>query len=525
MSRRRLINSDTSLSIEDLYLEGVRVNLDDFKQTILLDDRPIVIPGNNQFVLLPSEMGLQPPSYFASVPYTGLSIYEEYVSSDFLVTGWSAYLGVSGSGPAHFASGTSGAAILSPLSGSVYLRSTTNPNSRITIASFSINSGLYASSGSFAEKTISGGCILGWDIYSGLSGAEDFSLVLNGRYQDLYEGNISQGVVMSSGDASISFFSEYGGTGNTLLEYYTANEFIATRWGVYVSSTGTGPSNLSYNSPLSGRLYYREPKSTGTVTIAEFTLDSGQYYSNYTLPAEKYIPFRHMVGVDIYRSLSNIRNLNIVLGGKSISSANYYKSLITQAQFESFSGFITGLVESGTAGVSSLNTLYGPVSIAGSGGISVVNVGSIIYIGYTGASGSASAGITGDYVKTLNGLTGIISINASGGLKSISVGNAFYFDIESGVLDSIYAKKSETGNFATYTQLTDASGYLAGLIGGGGTAVSVTGGPNMPSAIFSGLGGTSVAQSGSYILISGGSSAALPDDYTTIRNLAILSYL
>jgi hypothetical protein len=369
MINKRVKQSDSYLNVGGLFISGAALTTDEFKQTLLLDGKPLVIPASNQYVLLPSEIGLQPPNFFLSIPYTGLSLYEEYLNTDYIVTGWEVYLGESGSGPAHLTSGASGQPIWSPLTGQLYVRSPLNPSIRSPIANFYINSGEFASSGEIFEDTLTGNQIIGIDIYSGLSGAEDFSVILRGRYNDLYEGNISEGVVMSSGDSSISFYSEYGATGNTLLEYYLANEFYANRWAVYVSNTGSGP--FANNLPLTGRFYYRDPKGKESFTISNFGLNSGQIALWDTFTEDVYIPFRKMVGIDISGTLNDIKNVNIVLGGRSVVAANFYKDLITRAQFEIFSGYATGLIAAAASGVSMINGAYEAITLTGASGVRV----------------------------------------------------------------------------------------------------------------------------------------------------------
>lgn len=373
MINKRVKQSDSYLNVGGLFISGTSLTTDDFKQTLLLDGKPLVIPASNQYVLLPSEIGLQPPNFFLSVPYTGLSLYEEYLNTDFIVTGWEVYLGESGLGPAHLTSGASGQPIWSPLTGQLYVRSPLNPSNRSSIANFYINSGQFANSGQIFQDTLTGNQIIGLDIYSGLSGAEDLSIILKGRYNDLYEENISDGVVMSSGDSSISFYSEYGATGNTLLEYYSANEFYVNRWAVYVSNSGTGP--FANGLPLTGRFYYRDPKGKQTVTISNFGLNSGLLASWSTTSQDIYIPFRKMIGIDISGTLNDIKNVNIVLGGRSVVAANFYKDLITRSQFEIFSGYATGLIAAASSGVSMINGAYEEIILTGASGIRVEGAG------------------------------------------------------------------------------------------------------------------------------------------------------
>lgn len=392
----RIGKSDATLSVAQLFLSGVNIRLDDWAETLLLDERPIVVPGSNQFVLLPSEIGLQPPNFFSSYPYTGIGLYEEYNASNYLATGWSCSLRIPGSGPTHKDGDNN--FIFSPLTGEIYIRSLYDPFDKKTIAPFYIDSGAYYSSGIIPETRISGDYILGWSIYSGLAKAEDLSVSLRGRYHDLYEGNISQGIIMSSGDAAISFFLEFGAiTGQGILEYYSSNQFVATRWGVYSMTTGFGTLGIdpfTPVSPLSGRFYYRDPKDDIKYTITPFSLNTGRYANWLRLDNPFYIPFRKIVGIDIYNGINDLKNLNIVLGGRSVSSANYFKNVMTQSMLENYSGnfqtgifnqfasglrnefnaisgLVTGFVSTANTGVARINDSYGLVYIDGISGIEI----------------------------------------------------------------------------------------------------------------------------------------------------------
>ena len=405
----RIKVSNSNLNIASLYMSGSHVTLDDWKETLLIDGRPLAIPGANPFVVLPSEIGLQPPSYFASFPYTGLSLYEEYTATSYIVTGWSVSLGKSGIGPGHVNPLNPAQLLYGPLTGDFYVRSLTDPNDKIAITPFWIDSGQLFNSGIIPETTISGDTIIGWNIYSGLSGAEDLIVSLRGRYNDKNESNVSDGVIMSSGDSAISFFLEYGSiTGETILEYYLPNEFIATRWGLYSTSTGSSTINngdpLLPQTPLSGRFYYRDPKSTTRTTITNFTMPTGQYASFSIIGEDVGILPRKIVGIDIYKGLNNLANLHMVLGGRAIASANYVKNVVTKNIFDIFSGqvtatlnsgiqiisgnvdtfsgqmtgdfyalsgFLTGLIQAGGSGVTSINESYGAVYFDGLSGIKV----------------------------------------------------------------------------------------------------------------------------------------------------------
>jgi hypothetical protein len=374
--KNRIKTSNSHLNIASLFMSGSHVKLDDWKETLLIDGRPLAVPGANQFVVLPSEIGLQPPSYFASFPYTGLSLYEEYTASSYIVTGWSVSLGKSGLGPAHINPFNPSQLLNVPLTGDFYIRSLTDPSDTQIIAPFWINSGQFFNSGFIPETTISGDTIIGWNIYSGLSGAEDLIVSLRGRYNDINEANVSDGVIMSSGDSAISFFLEYGSiTGETILEYYTPNEFIATRWGVYSASTGSSTIGngdpLIIQQPLSGRFYYRDPKSSNRTTITNFTMPTGTFASFNIIGEDKHIIPRQIVGIDIYKGLNNLTNLHVVLGGRAIASANYVKNVVTKDIFDIFSGFLTGLIEAGNSGITSLNNSYGAVDIDGVSGIEI----------------------------------------------------------------------------------------------------------------------------------------------------------
>lgn len=407
--KNRIGISNSHLNVASIFMSGSHVKLDDWKETLLIDGRPLAVPGANQFIVLPSEIGLQPPSYFSSFPYTGLSLYEEYTASSYIVTGWSVSLGKSGLGPTHPNPSNPSQLLFGPLTGDFYTRSLTDPNNKTTITPFWIDSGQFFNSGFIPETTISGDTIIGWNIYSGLSGAEDLIVSLRGRYNDINEANVSDGVIMSSGDSAISFFLEYGSiTGETILEYYTPNEFIATRWGVYSASTGSSTIGngdpLIIQEPLSGRFYYRDPKSSSRTTITSFTMPTGTFASFSLIGQDKNILPRQIVGIDIYKGLNNLTNLHIVLGGRAIASANYIKNVVTKDIFDIFSGqvtatlntgiqiisgnvdtfsgqmtgdfyalsgFLTGLIQAGNSGVTSINGSYGAVYFDGLSGIKV----------------------------------------------------------------------------------------------------------------------------------------------------------
>lgn len=396
--KNRIKTSSSHLNVASIFMSGSHVTVDDWKETLLIDGRPLAVPGANPFIVLPYEIGLQPPSYFASFPYTGMSLYEEYTASSYIVTGWSVSLGRSGLGPTHVNPSNPSQLLFGPLTGDFYTRSLTDPNSKTTVTSFWINSGQFFNFGVIPETTISGDTIIGWNIYSGLSGAEDLIVSLRGRYNDINEANVSDGVIMSSGDSAISFFLEYGSiTGETVLEYYLPNEFIATRWGVYSASTGSSTIGngdpLTIQQPLSGRFYYRDPKSSTRTTITNFTMPTGTFASFNLIGQDKYILPRQIVGIDIYKGLNNLTNLHIVLGGRAIASANYVKNVVTKDIFDIFSGqatstlntgiqiisgyldnlsgFLTGRIEAGNSGITSLNNSYGAVDIDGVSGIEI----------------------------------------------------------------------------------------------------------------------------------------------------------
>jgi len=370
--------SSYDLNINSLYISGKHVRLDDWQETFLIDEKPLALPSINPFIASPSEIGLQPPNYFVSFPYTGLSLYEEYLSNAYIVTGWTVSLGKSGVGPAHY--NQSNQLIYSPLSGDVYTRSVTDPNIRSTIASFYIDSGQFFVNSTIPETGISGNSIIGWNMYYGLSGAEDLIVSLAGQHSDINESNVSNGVIMSSGDSAISFFLEYGSiTGETVLEYYLPNEFIATRWGLYSASTGSSTIGngdpLTLQTPLSGRFYYRDPKTTTRTTVTTFSMPTGVYSSIALIPSQQQILPRKIVGIDIYNGLNNLSNLHLVLGGRSVSSANYFKNVVTKNIFDIFSGYITGLITQSTAGVSFLNNSNGAIDLIGQSGIQISNAG------------------------------------------------------------------------------------------------------------------------------------------------------
>lgn len=397
--KNKISPSSSILNIGQLFLSGSNIKVDEWQETLLIDERPITIPGNNQFVLLPSEMGLQPPHYFASYPYTGTSLYEKYLSTDYTITGWACSLGKTGNHN-------------DILSGLIYMRPV-NTSQKIGLTNFYISGNQFYSSNSISERTMSGNHLIGWDIYTGIDGAEDLSVILMGRYQDLYMANQSEGIVMSSGAASISFYTDYGSvTGQSFLEYYISNTFNADKWAVYASNPGTGylqidPLNSQF--PLSGRFYYRDPKSTEKTTICFFDMPTGTIAKIGSFE-KVIIPFRKIIGIDLYHGLYGLKNLNIVIGGQSISSANYYQNLITKYYAET--NLSTKSVQSSTF----TNNFY----------ISKNHNGQMIY-------GNSNVGITGilsgDFPSGFNVSIsqisdGAITIAVTGGINIRNKANA-----------------------------------------------------------------------------------------------------
>lgn len=327
--KNKITESLSTLNIGQIFLSGASIKIDDWYETLLIDEKPIAIPGANQFVLLPSEMGLQPPHYFSSYPYTGLSLYEHYLSTDYIITGWACSVGKNGVNASDI------------LSGKMYMRRI-DSDQKTQLTDFYISGNQLYSSRNINETKISGNHFLGWDIYTGIEGVEDLSVILMGRYQDIYMANQSDGVVMSSGDSAISFYTDYGSvTGLSLLEYYISNTFNVNRWGVYASNPGTGylqidPLNTQF--PLSGRFYYRDPKSTEKTEICQFYMETGKIAQIGSFDKVT-VPFRKIIGIDLWHGLYGLKNLNIIIGGQSISSANYYQNLITRKFMETGNGF------------------------------------------------------------------------------------------------------------------------------------------------------------------------------------------
>jgi hypothetical protein len=327
--KNKIAPSVSALNVGQIFLSGASIKIDDWYETLLIDDKPIAIPGANQFVMLPSEIGLQPPHYFASYPYTGLSLYEHYLSTDYIITGWACSVGKNGVNSSDI------------LSGKIYMRRG-DSQQKTQLTDFYISGNQIYSSKQIPETKISGNHFLGWDIYTGIEGSEDLSVILMGRYQDIYMANQSDGVVMNSGDSAISFYVDYGSvTGHSLLEYYTSNTLHANRWGVYASNPGTGYLQIDplYTQfPLSGRFYYRDPKSTDKVEICQFYMATGKLAQIGSFD-KVIIPFRKIIGIDLWHGLYGLKNLNIIIGGQSISSANYYQNLITKKFMETGNGF------------------------------------------------------------------------------------------------------------------------------------------------------------------------------------------
>jgi hypothetical protein len=446
--------SKYSLNIDTLGLKDVEIRPDEFNETLLMDGKPIMIPGGYNGVILQSEAGMPLPQLFSSLPITGLSISETYNATEFLVTGFGIYCSEFGVGGAHLVSGASGSVIDAPLTGRLYYRNPTS-SSKTVITPFSLNKLNYSRESSLTDRFLPPNTILGYDLYSGLSGLSNLSMVLFGNYFDVTPRNEDDGVVMSSGDASISFYSKFGYTGLNIEEYYTPHNFIATRFGIYAGTAGTTALDPAHSGQnwLSGRFYYRSPYSQTKTTIAQFSLNGGSI-SNIKTFNDFSIPWRQMVGVDIYRGLYDLRNLNVVLGGKSISSANYFKSILTTHKFKIF--------ESGYSG--QFLALSGDIQSYFASGLSSYESGinqleQDLISGFGILSGDLTGAfdnLSGDIYDLYNNISGDLYTS----YRNISGYLTGSIDAMSGDLNSLYQNIS--GDL--YTSYANISGYLTGSI-------------------------------------------------------------
>jgi hypothetical protein len=108
---------------------------------------------------------------------------------------------------------------------------------------------------------------------------------------------------------------------------------------------------------------------------------------------------------------------------------------VLSAQTAATGSYLYGLIQASSAGVSSLNSQSGSMSIVGAGNVFVTTNGQTITV-----SGSGSAGVTGDYVNRSE--TG-------------EYHNTFVNNSETGVYTNTFVSKSESGQFAP-TALTGA---------------------------------------------------------------------
>ena len=139
--------------------------------------------------------------------------------------------------------------------------------------------------------------------------------------------------------------------------------------------------------------------------------------------------------------------------------------------------YLYNLIASSSAGVSTLNTLSGMLTITGAGNVTVSNSLPNITV-------SGNTGIYSTFVTTGN--TGIFALNSN--LQT--TGFTLQTEINSITsISGIWITTGQTGNF-----------------GGGGTNVLITG-KSISNPDFSGIGGTSVFTSGNFVLISGATGA------------------
>ncbi len=404
--------SDYSLNVGKLILSGVEVTTDLYGQTL------------SNAVVLNSDISFDLPNFRFSAPTTGESLAEQYINNSFHISGCAVFCSTPGVGPGHLSMGLSGTPIMSPLSGRLYLRDVTGGNFDNTVATFTLDSGQYYNETLFDDKIITGGKILGIDTYRVLSGLEDFNVILFGRHFDVTPNNEEDGAIITSGDNSISFYLDYGYKGNAVYEHYTPYEFIANRWSINSSKSGTASLDpFAPDLPLYGSIYWRDINSSTKNHITDFMMDSGELLS-YDTFIEKTIPFRSIVGVDIQNGLYGVENLNLVLGGRSMVYANLYKTLLTNEKFNILSGELVNMLEDAVAGVVFLNGAQGILNITGGDGIEVSRDDRNIFVKYIGGTfdpnnyGFVDQSQTGVFALSydVSGLSGIINdrLNSTG---------------------------------------------------------------------------------------------------------------
>lgn len=120
-------------------------------------------------------------SFFAPYSTTGYTLQEQYVSNNIYSTGLLITCSKSGSGPIHLSSGASGILLYTKLTGSFYQRDKSSTTQSI-ISNFSLDSGVYYNQMVTPSVTITGGYLVGLNVYSGLSGISNigFHLLCSG---------------------------------------------------------------------------------------------------------------------------------------------------------------------------------------------------------------------------------------------------------------------------------------------------------------------------------------------------------
>ena len=253
--------------------------------------------------------------------------------------------------------------------------------------------------------------------------------------------------------------------------------------------------------------------STGTGMASNIIINNNTFFGgggvNYLtvdgVPLSGNITLNGLSGVAIYANGNTIYFSGS--GGANVNTG----SLASQAYVQAVSGDISvrlnqtgqtliGMVGESTAGVSSINTVTGILTLSGYGNITVSNAGTAFKI----------SGYTGTYANFIGtGQTGLFyaASNPAGYISGLSTGNLVGREM-TGILVGL----NQTGLFYPFA---NPAGYITSAQAGGVSSISVTGKDISGVVGVIGVGGIAISTSGTSVVVSGGLSVNTGSFVTT----------
>jgi len=377
---------------------------------------------------------------------------------------------------------------LNYVSQNYYLNS--NPSGFLT----GVNTGFFATTGFVTG--ISGYLVsLIQSSNNGVSSLNSLSgtLTLSGA-GNVYVSNVGQTIIFS-GSGSLG-----GGTGNYITSDQTGIFVTTGQTGNFITNGQTG----TFITTSQTGLFYSSSNPSGFITGINLSsyVTTGQTGNFVTT---------NLIGATGFFYPSGSNPSGYITSGSTGSFVNTGQTGIfaTTTYVTGVSGYLSSLISASSAGVSTLNSLSGALTLVGAGNISISSLGQNITI--SGNSGNfITTGQTGNFVTT--GQTGsFITNNQTGLFYPASNPSGFI----TGASLSSYVTTGQTGSFATTGYVTGASGYLKTLIPLNViSGITITGVTSSGTITLSGVGGTLITSSGQFIYISGGGgtgSSSYPD--------------